>query len=46
MRKPAATVVMTFASDPQPGMTTKKFSGTAIVFVSTVTFGLRTASLR
>jgi uncharacterized protein YcbK (DUF882 family) len=46
MRKPAATVVMTFASDPQPGMTTKKFSGTAIVFVSTVTFGMRTASLR
>jgi hypothetical protein len=46
MHKPAATVVMTFASDPQPGMTTKKFSGTAIVFVSTVTFGLRTASLR
>jgi uncharacterized protein YcbK (DUF882 family) len=46
MRKPAATVVMTFSSDPQPGMTTKKFSGTAVVFVSTVTFGMRTASLR
>jgi len=46
MRKPAATVVMTFANDPQPGMTTKKFSGTAVVFVSTVTFGMRTASLR
>jgi uncharacterized protein YcbK (DUF882 family) len=46
MRKPAATVMMTFSSDPQLGMTTKKFSGTAVVFVSTVTFGLRTASLR
>jgi uncharacterized protein YcbK (DUF882 family) len=46
MRKPAATVVMTFSSDPQPGMTTKKFSGTAVVFVSTMTFGMRTASLR
>jgi uncharacterized protein YcbK (DUF882 family) len=46
MRKPAATVVMTFSGDPQPGMTTKKFSGTAVVFVSTVTFGMRTASLR
>jgi uncharacterized protein YcbK (DUF882 family) len=46
MRKPAATVMMTFSNDPQLGMTTKKFSGTAIVFVSTVTFGMRTASLR
>jgi uncharacterized protein YcbK (DUF882 family) len=46
MRKPAATVMMTFSKDPQLGMTTKKFSGTAVVFVSTVTFGMRTASLR
>ena len=46
MRKPSATVIMTFSSDPQLGMTTRKFSGTAIVFVSTVTFGTRTASLR
>jgi hypothetical protein len=46
MRKPAATVMMTFSNDPQLGMTAKKFSGTAIVFVSTVTFGMRTASLR
>ena len=46
MRKPATTVMMTFSSDPQLGMTTKKFSGTAVVFVSTVTFGMRTASLR
>jgi uncharacterized protein YcbK (DUF882 family) len=46
MRKPAATVMMTFSNDPQLGMTAKKFSGTAVVFVSTVTFGMRTASLR
>jgi uncharacterized protein YcbK (DUF882 family) len=46
MHKPAATVMMTFSNDPQLGMTAKKFSGTAIVFVSTVTFGMRTASLR
>jgi len=46
MRKPSATVMMTFSSDPQPGMTTRKFTGTAVVFVSTVTFGTRTASLR
>ncbi len=46
MRKPSASVVMTFSQDPQLGMTARKFSGTAVVFVSTVTFGMRTASLR
>ena len=46
MRKPSATVIMTFSSDPQLGMTARKFSGTAVVFVSTVTFSTRTASLR
>jgi len=46
LRKPPAAVMMTFSSDPQLGMTARKFSGTAIVFVSTVTFGIRTASLR
>ncbi|HEY6259757.1 MAG TPA: DUF882 domain-containing protein [Xanthobacteraceae bacterium] len=46
MRKPSTTVMMTFSSDPQLGMTARKFSGTAVVFVSTVTFGMRTASLR
>jgi uncharacterized protein YcbK (DUF882 family) len=46
LRKPPATVMMTFSSDPQLGMTTRKFSGAAVVFVSTVTFGMRTASLR
>jgi uncharacterized protein YcbK (DUF882 family) len=46
MRKPPATVMMTFSADPQLGMTARKFSGTAVVFVSTVTFGMRTASLR
>jgi uncharacterized protein YcbK (DUF882 family) len=46
LRKPPTTVMMTFSSDPQLGMTARKFSGTAVVFVSTVTFGMRTASLR
>jgi uncharacterized protein YcbK (DUF882 family) len=46
MRKPTSTVMMTFSSDPQLGMTARKFSGTAVVFVSTVTFSTRTASLR
>jgi uncharacterized protein YcbK (DUF882 family) len=47
LRKPSAAVMMTFSSDPQLGMTTRTFGGTAVVFVSTVTFGTtRTASLR
>jgi uncharacterized protein YcbK (DUF882 family) len=46
MRKPTSSVMMTFSSDPQLGMTTRKFSGTAVVFVATTTFGTRTASLR
>jgi hypothetical protein len=47
MHKPPASVMMTFSSDPQLGMTTRKFSGTAVVFVATVTFSsTRTASLR
>jgi hypothetical protein len=45
LRKPPTTVMMTFSSDPQLGITARKFSGTAVVFVSTVTFGMRTASL-
>jgi uncharacterized protein YcbK (DUF882 family) len=47
MRKPSAAVMMTFSNDPQLGMTARKFTGTAVVFVSTVTFSTtRTASLR
>ncbi len=47
MHKPPASVMMTFSNDPQLGMTTRKFSGTAVVFVATVTFSsTRTASLR
>jgi uncharacterized protein YcbK (DUF882 family) len=46
LRKPSTSVMMTFSTDPQLGMTSRKFSGTAVVFVSTMTFGMRTASLR
>jgi uncharacterized protein YcbK (DUF882 family) len=46
MRKPSTSVMMTFSADPQLGMTSRKFSGTAVVFVSTMTYGMRTASLR
>ena len=47
MQKPGATVMMTFTADPHLGMTCEKFAGSAVVFISTVTFGAaRTASLR
>jgi hypothetical protein len=46
LQKPASSVMMTFAKDPHLGMSTQRFAGTAVVFVSTVTFSRRTASLR
>jgi hypothetical protein len=45
MQKPANSVMMTFAADPQPGLTQDHFAGSAIVFVSTVTYTLHTAAL-
>ncbi|MET0923167.1 MAG: DUF882 domain-containing protein [Xanthobacteraceae bacterium] len=46
LQKPASSVVMTFSDDPYLGMKTDKFAGSAVVFISTVTFPARTASLR
>jgi uncharacterized protein YcbK (DUF882 family) len=46
MQKPTTTVMMTFSADPHLGMTTEQFRGSAVVFVSTVTFRQRTAALR
>ena len=46
LRKPPVSVMMTFSDDPQLGMTSGRLSGPAVVFVSTVTFITRTASLR
>jgi uncharacterized protein YcbK (DUF882 family) len=47
MRKPNAAVVMTFSHDPHPGIGTEAFSGSAVVFQSTMTFGVRrTAGLQ
>jgi hypothetical protein len=46
LQKPTASVMMTFSGDPHLGMTTAKFSGSAVVFVSTVTFYQRTAALQ
>lgn len=42
--KPAATMVMTFSKDPHRGMTSEKFDGSAVVFMSTATFS--TAALK
>jgi uncharacterized protein YcbK (DUF882 family) len=46
MVKPANSVMMTFGADPNGGLALDHFSGSAIVFVSTVTYPLRTADLR
>ena len=46
MHKPAASVMMMFSDDPHLGITSEKFAGSAVVFMSTVTFGARTALLR
>jgi hypothetical protein len=46
MVKPESSVVMTFAVDPSPGLAYNRFSGSAIVFLSTVTYPLRTADLQ
>lgn len=45
MDKPEATVMMTFSDNPNQGLNCDRFSGGAVVFLSTVTFQ-RTASLR
>jgi uncharacterized protein YcbK (DUF882 family) len=46
LRKPHQSVMMTFSDDPYLGMSEDKFSGAAVIFVSTVTFQGRTAALR
>jgi hypothetical protein len=46
MEKPVVSVRMTFSQDPQVGIATDHFSGSAVVFLSTLAFGTRTASLQ
>jgi amidase len=48
MTKPGSALMMTFSNDPHLGMTDGQFSGAAVVFPATVTFGAarRTASLQ
>jgi len=43
---PKSSVMMTFASEPSPGLTDDRFSGSAIVFVPTITFQTHTSALR
>jgi len=38
MVKPASSVMMTFSSDPSVGLTADRFSGSAIVFLPTITY--------
>jgi hypothetical protein len=46
LHKPPSSVMMTFSADPHLGLVCERFDGSAIVFMSTVTFGMRTAALR
>jgi uncharacterized protein YcbK (DUF882 family) len=48
MAKPASSVMMTFSSDPNLGLTADHFTGSAIVFLSTITYPgpTHTASLQ
>jgi uncharacterized protein YcbK (DUF882 family) len=46
MVKPPNSVLMTFATDPQSGLANDHFSGSAIVFISTITYPLHSAELQ
>jgi uncharacterized protein YcbK (DUF882 family) len=42
MVKPRSSVMMTFAAEPNPGLDQERFSGPAVVFVSTVNYSSHT----
>jgi hypothetical protein len=46
MNKPTTSVAMSFSSDPYPGISADRFSGEAVVFLSTFAFPRRTAALQ
>ena len=46
VERPKSSVMMTFTSEPSPGMTADRFSGSAIVFVPTITYQTHTSALR
>ena len=45
MRKPTTTLALFFSDDPHLGLTADRFSGAAVAFMPTITFGMRTAGL-
>ncbi len=45
VKKPSSAVVMSFSASPYAELSTERFSGNAVVFVATATFGTRTAAL-
>jgi uncharacterized protein YcbK (DUF882 family) len=45
VKKPTSAVVMSFSAAPYAELSTDHFSGKAVVFVATATFGTRTAAL-
>jgi uncharacterized protein YcbK (DUF882 family) len=46
MLKPAYSVTMAFSKDPNPGLVASRFSGQAVVFMTTTAFTARTALLQ
>ena len=44
--KPQAMIPMNFSDDPMRGLSTDRFSGSAITKVETTSFALRTAQLK
>jgi hypothetical protein len=46
IEKPASSVVMRFSTDPNPGLTPDHFSGSAVSFVSIVTYPTQTTAVR
>jgi uncharacterized protein YcbK (DUF882 family) len=46
MVKPANSVMMTFSADPNAGLEYTRFTGSATVFIPTISYTLRTAQLR
>jgi hypothetical protein len=46
MQKPSSAIMMTFALEPYLNLEANRFTGSAIVFIPTVTFANRTAALQ
>jgi hypothetical protein len=46
MQKPDSVVAISFGDDPNHGMATDHFSGSAVVFLNTTAFAKRTAALQ